>query len=58
MAKLRRRIALAMVVGAAATMFAAPAPASATSHDCTIVGPHYVSEVVDCVVFIYERAIG
>lgn len=45
-------------VAAAGAIFAAPAPVYATSHDCRILGPDYVSEVVDCVVFIYERAIG
>jgi hypothetical protein len=58
MNKPRKLLATVAAVGAAASIVAAPTPASATSHDCTIVGPYYVSEVVDCVVWIYERAIG
>ena len=58
--KIRRRLATATVgvlslVGAATTL--APAPAMATSHDCTIMGPDYVREVVDCAVYVIERAI-
>lgn len=56
---MNKKIAVALAaVGAAAATMAAPVPASASSHDCRILGPDYVSEVVDCVVFIYERAIG
>jgi hypothetical protein len=34
------------------------ATASALIRDCRIFGPAYVSEVVDCVFYIYETAIG
>jgi hypothetical protein len=51
----------AVAVGTAA-LLAAPAisvtPAQASSHDCNIYGPEYVSEVVDCAISILERAIG
>lgn len=45
----------ALAVGAAASMLvAAPAYAAALpdTGDCIIVGPHYVSEVVDCAITI------
>lgn len=52
------RVRIALAAPAVAAISAVPlAPAQATSHDCTIVGPDYVAEVVDCAVWIVERAI-
>ena len=54
-----RRRALILAAGAALALpVVAAAPAQASDHDCVILGPDYVGEVVDCAVFILERAIG
>lgn len=43
---------------ATAALLAVPAlPADASPRDCTIVGPEYVAEVVDCALFVLERAV-
>lgn len=49
-----------MTIGAAALLAlpAVPASAAPASSDCRIFGPAYVSEVVDCVVFLYTTLIG
>lgn len=53
---MRTRIAIA--AAAVAAMSVVPAmPARAAISDCKIFGPAYVSEVVDCVVFIYTTLI-
>lgn len=54
---LKTRLAIAAAALAAASVVPA-APAQAQTHDCKILGPAYVAEVVDCVIFIYETAIG
>lgn len=51
---MRARLALAAVV---VTTVVVAAPAQASLRDCTILGPDYVAEVVDCAFFIVERAI-
>lgn len=57
-----RRIRRALVVMTAAAMavpFMPAAPAAAQGHDCTIMGPYYVEEAVDCVYFVLSMiAIG
>ena len=52
------KIRIAVAAAAIAAISSVPvAPAQATSHDCIILGPNYVDEVVDCAVWIVERAI-
>ena len=52
------KVRVALAAAAIAAISSVPvAPAHATSHDCIIMGPYYVEEVVDCAVFIIERAI-
>ncbi|HEX2058121.1 MAG TPA: hypothetical protein VHI71_07105 [Actinomycetota bacterium] len=47
-----------IVALATAAFLAVPTlPAQASPRDCTILGPDYVAEVVDCALFIIERAI-
>lgn len=54
-----RRLVAALALTAALAVPVVSAPsASASSHDCIILGPNYVDEVVDCAIFIIERAIG
>lgn len=52
----RARVAIAAAAIAAASVVPA-VPARAEISDCRIFGPAYVSEVVDCVVFIYTTLI-
>lgn len=57
---MKKKLTSATVAAACAACIALfpTAPAAATGHDCRILGPDYVGEVVDCVVWLYERAIG
>ena len=53
---MKARVALA--AAALAAMSVVPVtPARAADSDCRIFGPAYVSEVVDCVVFLYTTLI-
>lgn len=54
---MRKAISTGLVAAAAAALLAAPAvPAAADSgYDCTILGPAYVQEVVDCAFYILEH---
>ena len=48
-----------MTAAAMAVPFMPAAPAAAQGHDCTIMGPYYVEEAVDCVYFVLSMiAIG
>jgi hypothetical protein len=59
MSRMKKLTSATIAATCAATIALMPATtASATSHDCRILGPDYVGEVVDCVIYIYERAIG
>ena len=52
------KVRVAIAAAAIAAVSAMPVtPARASSHDCTIMGPDYVSEAVDCAIYILERAI-
>lgn len=54
-----KKLTTALVAAAAAATVALPAtPAAADMRDCRILGPAYVEEVKDCVLYIYETAIG
>lgn len=49
-----------MTAGATALLALPAIPASAApaaGSDCRILGPEYVAEVVDCAVYIIERAV-
>lgn len=55
------RKGLVAVTGAAALVapVATATPAAANEDDCRFMGPSYiVQDAVDCVIFIYTRAIG
>lgn len=52
-----RKSALVTAVGAS-LLTASATPAQASSRDCSIYGPEYVAEVVDCAISILEKAIG
>jgi hypothetical protein len=60
---MRTRMRKGLVAATAAATMAVPfmpaAPAAAQGHDCTIMGPYYVEEAVDCVYFVLSMiAIG
>lgn len=52
-----KKISGGLVAAAVVAVLAAPvAPAAASaSYDCTILGPAYVQEVVDCAFYILEH---
>ena len=54
---MRKRIGGGLIAVAAATMLVAPAvPAAAeTGYDCTIMGPAYVEDAIDCAYYILEH---
>ncbi|MDQ3915959.1 MAG: hypothetical protein M3323_11655 [Actinomycetota bacterium] len=50
--RFRNGILAATTAAAIAVPMMPATPAAAQSHDCTIMGPEYVEEVVDCVYMI------
>lgn len=54
---MRKRITGGLIAAAAATMLLAPAaPAAAETADtCTIMGPAYVEDAIDCAYYILEH---
>ena len=58
---MRNRIRYGLVAGVAAAALVVPAtaaPAATTGPDCVIMGPEYVSEVVDCGRYLIMILIG
>lgn len=52
---MRKGIRTGLVAAAATALLVAPAAPAAAGYDCTIMGPAYVEDAVDCAYYILEH---